>query len=502
MKKLMILPLFTALLVACQVNTGITSHAEAASQETATVSGSGNSVSVTPDPLVAGRYAQIEYSGTLADDTGINLHYGFNDWNNVSDSTMVYDSYNECWRISISIPADATSLDFVFFNGVGEWDNNNGNDWHITVLTDVSSVEINPATGIVPELEILDLPVQLIQSGTVIQESNFSINGTILSAYFDVVDFGTYTVSMDADSNGYNYSGETMVTVDSTHTEHVNLVITKSEIETGALDLIPSGITPAIDLLGMSVQLVENGTVAYESEFVLDGSSYITARFDELNYGTYTAILDTIKDNNHYSGSAEITIDSTYREYIYMDIAVMPIANKIIHYSTDWSSTNMHYIQENGNWTTAPGITMNDDGDGWFSLSVEVTGELEFCFNNGTEWDSKNGTNYHSSLEEIWVKNGTIYDEKPVFTTSFYATANNIPYGYTMEIRGNRSPLSWTQGIELNGSGTNRYITLVIDGPFEYKYTLIDENGSVIWEILEGNNIGTQGTGHYDFPTF
>jgi hypothetical protein len=81
----------------------------------------------------------INYAGSVAD-SGTSIHYGWNDWNNVGETYMMYYSYPNLkyaspggyvWT-SIPIPNQANYSDFVFRNG-SSWDNNNGNDWHYSL---------------------------------------------------------------------------------------------------------------------------------------------------------------------------------------------------------------------------------------------------------------------------------------------------------------------------------------------------------------------------------
>ncbi len=83
------------------------------------------------------------------------------------------------------------------------------------------------------------------------------------------------------------------------------------------------------------------------------------------------------------------------------------------HYYSPWPSTFMHFDDGSG-WTTAPGIPMADDGDGWFTHSHALGSGVEFVFNDGAElWDNNAEANYVTDLPEFWVKDGVIYDQEP-----------------------------------------------------------------------------------------
>jgi hypothetical protein len=104
-------------------------------------SGSGGgdtSVATEPDPPVAGEVVLVAYAaagGPLGGASDIFLHVGFNGWQQIitPDPAMIWNALGERWEVEIDIPSDATVMDLVFNDGLGNWDNNNGADWHIGV---------------------------------------------------------------------------------------------------------------------------------------------------------------------------------------------------------------------------------------------------------------------------------------------------------------------------------------------------------------------------------
>jgi hypothetical protein len=86
------------------------------------------------------------YGGTLAirydavagapDATNpVRIHIGHRGWLQVlsPDAAMTYDAGLALWTYTYVIPSTATAVDFVFTDGAGQWDNNGGADWHVTV---------------------------------------------------------------------------------------------------------------------------------------------------------------------------------------------------------------------------------------------------------------------------------------------------------------------------------------------------------------------------------
>ncbi|GAB4323237.1 MAG: hypothetical protein Kow0059_18520 [Candidatus Sumerlaeia bacterium] len=100
--------------------------------------GPGGRVEWRPDPLGAGFPATILYNaaeGPLASAGQIFIHIGFNGWQNIMspDPAMTWDADEQRWRFDFTVPGNATAVDFVFNNGSGQWDNNDGQDWHAPV---------------------------------------------------------------------------------------------------------------------------------------------------------------------------------------------------------------------------------------------------------------------------------------------------------------------------------------------------------------------------------
>jgi len=63
------------------------------------------------------------------------IHIGHSNWSDViqPDPAMTWDAGEEAWRYTYLIPGSATSVEFVFNDGAGSWDNNDGADWSFPV---------------------------------------------------------------------------------------------------------------------------------------------------------------------------------------------------------------------------------------------------------------------------------------------------------------------------------------------------------------------------------
>ena len=89
--------------------------------------GAGDTLAIYYDPV----------AGALPDGTDpVYIHIGHSGWQNIitPDPAMTYLSGIGYWKYVYDIPPSASSVDFVFTDGLGNWDNNNGADWQVTVL--------------------------------------------------------------------------------------------------------------------------------------------------------------------------------------------------------------------------------------------------------------------------------------------------------------------------------------------------------------------------------
>ncbi len=100
---------------------------------------SGRAISWEPENPEAGDTLSIYYDltqGVLPADTDpVYIHIGHSGWREIitPDPAMRFDASTSRWIYEYAIPDDATSVDFVFNDGQGIWDNNGGRDWHLSV---------------------------------------------------------------------------------------------------------------------------------------------------------------------------------------------------------------------------------------------------------------------------------------------------------------------------------------------------------------------------------
>ncbi|MEO0482911.1 MAG: GC-type dockerin domain-anchored protein [Planctomycetota bacterium] len=97
--------------------------------------GGSDSVVVTPEPAVAGESVTIAYDpagGPLASAGEVNLYWGVDGWAPVFGDVPMTPTVDG-FEITVSPPSSAALLNFVFNDGAGTWDNNNGQDWAVAL---------------------------------------------------------------------------------------------------------------------------------------------------------------------------------------------------------------------------------------------------------------------------------------------------------------------------------------------------------------------------------
>jgi len=92
-------------------------------------------VTWTPTNPTVGDTLQIFYSesGTLFNQPELYLHIGYNQFQGIQDIPMTFNEESHQWQGSYMLTSSMRSVDFVFTNLSGQWDNNQGADWHISI---------------------------------------------------------------------------------------------------------------------------------------------------------------------------------------------------------------------------------------------------------------------------------------------------------------------------------------------------------------------------------
>ncbi|HEX4725297.1 MAG TPA: glycoside hydrolase family 15 protein [Pseudonocardiaceae bacterium] len=102
-------------------------------------------VTTSVSPPVTGQPVTVRYNGSLAASaTSIDLHWGHDGWQNVTDTAMAKQS-DGSWTATVTVPA-GTGLNTAFQNQSGTWDNNGGADYNLAAINATVSSSVNPLT--------------------------------------------------------------------------------------------------------------------------------------------------------------------------------------------------------------------------------------------------------------------------------------------------------------------------------------------------------------------
>lgn len=92
-------------------------------------------ITSVPTSPIAGMPATITYQGWLAPHASrLIMHWGHNHWNGITDTPMTRQN-EDSWKAILTIPWEATSLNMAFRNQDEVWDNHQGHDYRVNVLT-------------------------------------------------------------------------------------------------------------------------------------------------------------------------------------------------------------------------------------------------------------------------------------------------------------------------------------------------------------------------------
>jgi glucoamylase len=110
----------------------------------------GQVVDYNSSQLYAGKALTIYYKGSLAASSPVFIHWGENNWQNVPTDQAMVQRADGFWQTTISIPNDASQINFVFNNGSGSWDNSNGQNWSVNISGScpTGTVASNPCTPV------------------------------------------------------------------------------------------------------------------------------------------------------------------------------------------------------------------------------------------------------------------------------------------------------------------------------------------------------------------
>ena len=357
----------------------------------------------------------------------------------------------------------ATGLQAAFNNGAGTWDNNGGKNYALAAGT--SAVENGGiAAGVNPcNADIVAPSIPAGASGSVIDANSISLawsastdnvgvagyyvyrNGGLIAtvangtAYTDntAAPLTTYSYTLKAFDAAANVSGPSVALSITTPARLDNQAPTvpSALLKLGITDTATTiSWTASSDNVGVTTYLVQrNG---------LQVASTAATSFNDTGLAPSTAYSYTVKARD----AAGNTSASSTALGVTTIASGGNMATVYFRNSANWSSVNLHYAPNGGNWTAVPGVAMNSACTGWKSKTIALgaaTG-LQAAFNNGAgTWDSHGGTNYALGTGLSAVNAGAVTLTDPC--TADDAIAPSTPAGLSSNSVTTASlGLSWT----------------------------------------------------------
>jgi len=127
-----------------------------------------------PNPAISGESLTVTYDGFLNDASQVNMHWGYDGWTSVT--TTAISKQGDVWTLTMTVPAEAgRELNMVFNNGADTWDNNNDNDYTVTV-TDSEGNEPPPVFTVEPDPVIAGQEFTLTYAGSLAGASQVNLH--------------------------------------------------------------------------------------------------------------------------------------------------------------------------------------------------------------------------------------------------------------------------------------------------------------------------------------
>lgn len=284
------------------------------------------------------------------------------------------------------------------------------------------------------------------------------------------------------DVNG-DIEGEHAFFTDKAPSKNVTLYIEGSQADLGTLD-VETHTPDVTDWTQKSVSQLNGSDRYFLTKMTYSGDlEGIFLRYQEAGDNQYrpgeTGLLLT-------EGTYTLAADGTLTDGVPSDLQM---SATLYYHSSDWSNVCLHYRVDSGTWTTAPGVTMNDVGNDWFSYTVDMgTGSaVEFVTNNcsGT-WDNNGGSNYKVDAG-IWSVNaGTIVAGAPDVDINVSPVAVISPGSQTVEA-GTQVTLNAASSYDSDGSiasyrwsdgSTGSNLTLTVNATQTVTLTVTDDKGA------------------------
>ncbi|WP_060862650.1 carbohydrate binding domain-containing protein [Paenibacillus riograndensis] len=162
-----------------------------------------------------------------------------------------------------------------------------------------------------------------------------------------------------------------------------------------------------------------------------------------------------------------------------------------IYYKKGYATPYIHYRAEGGNWTTAPGVKMEDsDIPGYAVYTIDLgasAARAEAAFNNGSgQWDSNNQKNYFFNKGDNTYDSGKVTAGKPGTPNQGNKVTVYYKEGWTnVNIHYRAEGGTWTSapGVKMENDPSNPgYKKITVDIGTASRLEACFNNGSNVWD--------------------
>lgn len=419
----------------------------------------GQEVTATKDYTVEDTKIVIYYNNDSWSSAYIHYKTDNGSWTTVPGVEMeaVSEISGYKWKYVIDA-GDAKGATVCFNNGSGSWDSRNGSNYYVTVgkagikngnvadlkneptvtpaMTPTATPTMAPTATPTPIFEIVSIDTSLPSPQKV--GTTIRLDGTVINTAYTHPHSGytyTFVITKDGVEKDRLVSCSGSCTyADWTPTEPGTYVITATTAS--QYNIATATKTIEYTITG------DNTVTVYYSNSAWD-TAYIHYKKDN---GTWTNVpgvkMEKAEDTAGYTwvytmdlqeaegvtlcfNNGNNSWDNNNNANYYLTEGIYGIKDQkiisdktnqtVVYYSNaSWDNAYIHYKLDNGAWTTAPGVKMqNTDGSNGYTWMYTIdTGEdtgVTVCFNNGNgSWDSQNGSNYHVGIGSFGIQNGTI----------------------------------------------------------------------------------------------
>jgi len=327
---------------------------------------------------------------------------------------MTFNAASNWWQYTVTIPSTATSLNCVFNNDSGTWDNNGGANWNFTVTSNSTPQAPSAPAGLTATVAgasqiNLSWTAAAGATGYIISRGGAAIASNNATSYADTgLSVGnTYCYTVTA-TNSVGNSAPTASQCVAIEAPATPAGLTATAVSTNEINLTwsaSSGATGYLVTRDRSPIAATAGTSYQDSGLAADASHcYSIVASNSVGASAASATVCTTTLAATLGGGGSVTSGA-------VTVSPPPVAGipVTIQYAASGraiaSATNVYIHLGWNNWnpviTPDPAMTFNAASNRWqYTAPIPLTtSNLNCCFNNGSgTWDNNNSTNWNFTV--------------------------------------------------------------------------------------------------------